>query len=60
MHYILSIDQGTTSTRAIIFNEKGQNLGQGQLEFKQYFPDDGWVEHDAEEIWKTAAVPRNA
>lgn len=53
MHYILSIDQGTTSTRAIIFDAKGQNLGQHQLEFEQHFPQDGWVEHDPEVIWQT-------
>ncbi|MDE1465378.1 glycerol kinase GlpK [Spartinivicinus poritis] len=51
--YILAIDQGTTSSRAIIFNEKGLPLWQAQQEFKQYYPDDGWVEHDPEEIWVT-------
>ncbi|WP_163832901.1 glycerol kinase GlpK [Spartinivicinus ruber] len=51
--YILAIDQGTTSSRAIIFNEKGLPLWQAQQEFKQYYPDDGWVEHDPEEIWIT-------
>jgi glycerol kinase len=50
---ILAIDQGTTSTRAIIFSIEGKKLFSSQLEFKQYFPKDGWVEHDAEEIWKT-------
>ncbi len=50
---ILSIDQGTTSSRAIVFNLGGQILGQHQLEFKQHFPQDGWVEHDPEEIWDT-------
>ena len=49
--YILAIDQGTTSTRAIIFNERGENVGMEQKEFKQYFPHSGWVEHDAIEIW---------
>lgn len=53
MRYILSIDQGTTSSRAIIFDEKGQNLGQHQLEFEQHFPQDGWVEHNPEDIWQT-------
>tara|TARA_B100001142_G_scaffold143198_1_gene144377 strand:+ start:1741 stop:3216 length:1476 start_codon:yes stop_codon:yes gene_type:complete len=50
---ILAIDQGTTSTRAIVFSIDGKKLFSSQLEFKQYFPKDGWVEHDAEEIWKT-------
>ncbi|MDB4845676.1 glycerol kinase GlpK [Pelagibacteraceae bacterium] len=53
MKAILAIDQGTTSTRAIIFSIDGKKLFSSQLEFKQYFPKDGWVEHDAEEIWKT-------
>jgi glycerol kinase len=51
--HILAIDQGTTSTRAILFDEKANRLAQRQLEFKQYFPSDGWVEHDPEEIWNT-------
>jgi len=50
--YILSIDQGTTSCRAIIFDKSGRSLGVGQQEFTQYFPKPGWVEHDAEEILK--------
>ncbi|MFS0821656.1 glycerol kinase GlpK [Bacillus sp. 1P02SD] len=49
--YILAIDQGTTSSRAIIFNEKGEIVHQSQREFTQYFPKQGWVEHDANEIW---------
>ena len=48
--YLMAIDQGTSSSRAIIFNEKGQVQAQAQQEFKQYFPQDGWVEHDPEEI----------
>lgn len=51
--YILSIDQGTTSSRAIIFDHKGKIVAFSQKEFKQHFPNDGWVEHDAEEIWHT-------
>ena len=51
--FLLSIDQGTTSSRAIVFDEQGNNKGQGQKEFTQYFPQDGWVEHDPEEIWQT-------
>ena len=50
---ILAIDQGTTSTRAIVFDRSMRIAGSGQKEFTQYFPHSGWVEHDAEEIWKT-------
>jgi glycerol kinase len=49
--YILSLDQGTTSSRAILFNHKGSIVHAAQKEFKQYFPKPGWVEHDANEIW---------
>ncbi|MGW9777002.1 glycerol kinase GlpK [Staphylococcus hominis] len=49
--YIMSIDQGTTSSRAILFDKEGQIQGIAQREFKQYFPKSGWVEHDANEIW---------
>lgn len=49
--FILSIDQGTTSSRAIIFNHSGQIVSVGQLEHEQIFPRAGWVEHDAMEIW---------
>lgn len=52
-NYILSIDQGTTSSRAILFNEEGEIVGVAQREFKQYFPKSGWVEHDANEIWSS-------
>ena len=51
--FILSIDQGTTSSRALAFARNGQVLGLGQSEFRQIFPADGWVEHDALEIWQT-------
>jgi glycerol kinase len=49
--YLLAIDQGTTSSRAIIFDEGSEVVAVAQQEFKQYFPRDGWVEHDPEEIW---------
>ncbi|MCT4793589.1 MULTISPECIES: glycerol kinase GlpK [Exiguobacterium] len=49
--YILALDQGTTSSRAIIFDHDGQIVNSAQREFKQYFPQPGWVEHDANEIW---------
>ena len=49
----MAIDQGTTSSRAIIFDQKGAVVASSQYEFTQYFPQDGWVEHDPEEIWQT-------
>lgn len=59
--YILSIDQGTTSTRAILFDIEGQIVHSEQQEIQQYYPADGWVEHDAMEIWqKTLQVCRDA
>ena len=54
--YILAIDQGTTSSRAIIFDRSGGVKAAAQKEFKQYYPRPGWVEHDAEEIWTTQAA----
>lgn len=51
--YILALDQGTTSSRAIIFDKAGAILSIAQKEFKQYFPRPGWVEHDANEIWSS-------
>jgi len=51
--FILAIDQGTTSSRAILFKLDGTPVATAQKEFQQYFPDDGWVEHDPEEIWQT-------
>ena len=49
--YILAIDEGTTSTRAIIFDHDGREVASAQKEFYQYFPEPGWVEHDANKIW---------
>ncbi|MEN2768588.1 glycerol kinase GlpK [Ornithinibacillus xuwenensis] len=49
--FILALDQGTTSSRAILFNQKGQIVETAQKEFEQFFPQPGWVEHDANEIW---------
>lgn len=54
MKYVLSLDQGTTSTRAIVFNEKGQIVGKAQQEFAQIYPQVGWVEHDPTDIIGTA------
>lgn len=51
--FILAIDQGTTSSRAIIFDKRGEKVGSSQKEFTQYFPESGWVEHDANEIWNS-------
>ena len=51
--FIISIDQGTTSTRAILFDLKGKPVFSSQKEFTQYFPKSGWVEHNPEEIWNT-------
>ena len=60
MKAILAIDQGTTSTRAIAFSINGKKLFSSQLELKQYFPKNGWVEHNPEEIWKsTLKVTKN-
>ena len=53
MKGILAIDQGTTSSRAIIFSKSGKKLISSQLEFKQFFPKNGWVEHNPKEIWST-------
>ncbi len=59
--YLLSFDQGTTSSRAIIFSEDGRILATGQYEFTQHFPQPGWVEHDPQEIWSTTlAAARDA
>ena len=53
MKYILSLDAGTTSSRAILFDQKGKQQSISQHEFEQYFPKESWVEHDAIEIWNT-------
>src|SRR4051812_16061381 len=55
MKYILALDQGTTSSRAILFNHDGGIVATAQKEFPQIFPKPGWVEHDAQEIWATQA-----
>jgi glycerol kinase len=53
--YILALDQGTTSSRAIVFDKKGAIINTAQKEFKQHYPKPGWVEHDGNEIWSTQA-----
>ncbi|HUS53378.1 MAG TPA: glycerol kinase GlpK [Thermohalobaculum sp.] len=54
--FILAIDQGTTSSRAIVFNQRCEIVATGQQEFPQHFPDSGWVEHDPEDIWATTVT----
>ena len=54
--YVLAIDQGTTSSRAILFDEKLEIAAVGQEEFKQHFPQSGWVEHDPEDLWSTTVA----
>ncbi len=54
--YVLAIDQGTTSSRAIVFDETMKIVGVGQKEFTQIFPKSGWVEHDPEEIWSSVVL----
>ena len=59
--YVLAIDQGTTSSRAIVFNHDSATVGEAQEEFTQHYPRPGWVEHDANEIWDvTLKVMRGA
>ncbi|MGE5723496.1 MAG: glycerol kinase GlpK [Sphingomonadales bacterium] len=54
--HILAIDQGTTSTRSIVFDDSGAIAASAQAEIAQHYPQDGWVEHDPEEIWRTAVA----
>jgi glycerol kinase len=54
--FVLAIDQGTTSSRAIVFDGARKVVGVGQQEFRQIFPQDGWVEHDPEEIWESVVA----
>src|SRR5262245_30951933 len=53
---LLAIDQGTTSTRAILFNERLEVLAIEQQEFSQYYPHPGWVEHDPEDLWNSTVA----
>jgi len=53
MSYVLSLDQGTSSSRSIVFNNQGQVVAMAQREFRQMYPQPGWVEHDPAEIWST-------
>lgn len=54
--YILALDQGTTGSRAILFDSGGRTVASAYREFKQYFPKPGWVEHDAQEIWRSCEI----
>lgn len=56
MDYLLALDQGTSSSRSILFDRNGQIVGLAQQEFTQHYPQSGWVEHDALEIWRTQLV----
>ena len=61
MTYLLALDQGTSSSRSIVFNAQGQVVAQSQLELTQIYPQPGWVEHDPQEIWRTQlATARDA
>src|SRR5690625_162502 len=53
MQYLLALDQGTTSSRTLLFDLEGNVIAQAQQEFQQHYPQSGWVEHDAEEIWQS-------
>jgi glycerol kinase len=53
MSFVLALDQGTTSSRAIVFDHAGNIIGSAQREFRQFFPQPGWVEHDPQEIWSS-------
>ena len=53
MTYLLALDQGTSSSRSIVFDALGRVVAQAQLELPQIYPQPGWVEHDPEEIWRT-------
>ncbi len=52
MSYLLALDQGTSSSRSIVFDQAGRIVAMAQREFGQIFPQPGWVEHDPEEIWR--------
>src|SRR5215470_3334658 len=61
MAHVVAIDQGTTGTTVLVFDKRGRVVGRAYSEFTQYYPKPGWVEHDAEEIWRvTLGVLRQA
>jgi glycerol kinase len=53
MKHVLALDQGTTSSRAIVFDQRGRIVSSAQHEFAQHFPKPGWVEHEPEDLWET-------
>src|ERR1700675_501632 len=53
MRHVLALDQGTTSSRAIIFDETGKPVASASQEFKQHYPQQGWVEHDPDDLWRS-------
>ena len=55
MRYVLALDQGTTSSRAIVFDRQGRVVAQAQPEFRQSYPRPGWVEHDPFDLWETTS-----
>ena len=58
VNLVLAIDQGTTGSRAIVFDRNGRAVASAYEEFPQYFPRPGWVEHDPEDIWSSCHLPR--
>ena len=60
MGYLLALDQGTTSSRALVFDTDGRLITVAQREFTQHYPQPGWVEHDPEEIWQTQIATARA
>ena len=60
MTYLLALDQGTSSSRSIVFDERGHIVAQAQLELPQIYPRPGWVEHDPMEIWRTQLATARA
>ena len=58
--YVLALDQGTTSSRAIVWNDQGEIVSSAALEFAQHYPSPGWVEHDPEEIWASQLATAKA
>ena len=57
--YLLSFDQGTTSSRAILFGLSGEVIAQSQEEFEQHFPNPGWVEHAPSDLWQTSLTNKH-
>ncbi len=58
MTYLLALDQGTSSSRSIVFDREGRIVALAQKELTQFYPQPGWVEHDPMEIWRSSSPPR--